>query len=159
MIEVRRLRHCTAAAEELNFHRAAERVHIDPAPLSCAIRHLEEQRGVSLFVRAPRRLFLRPVGARLLNEVPKVFVRAKRVQRVVRVTRTYYGPPLRIGVADGIAQPIGPVLHSLAEAGAEVTPGADREARRACRGAQARSASRAPSAGMTSWAGSRVSAV
>jgi DNA-binding transcriptional LysR family regulator len=106
MIEVRRLRHCTAVAEELNFHRAAERVHIDPAPLSCAIRHLEEQRGVSLFVPAPRRLFLRPVGARLLNEVPKVFLRIKCVQRVVRVTRTHYGPPLRIGVAMASPSPL-----------------------------------------------------
>jgi DNA-binding transcriptional LysR family regulator len=60
MIELRHLRYFIVVAEELNFRRAAERVHIDQTPLSRTIRDLEEQLGVQLFVRAPRKLHLTP---------------------------------------------------------------------------------------------------
>lgn len=105
MIELRHLRYFVAVAEELNFRRAAERVHIDQTPLSRAIRDLEEQLGVPLLVRLPRKLHLTPAGLRLLNDSRKLLVRFERIQRVVRRTHALYQAPLRIGVADGIAQP------------------------------------------------------
>lgn len=105
MIELRHLRYFIAVAEELNFRRAAERVHIDQTPLSRTIRDLEDQLGVQLFVRALRKLHLTPAGQRLLKETRKIFVRVERVHRVVRETDARFRAPLRIGVADGIAQP------------------------------------------------------
>lgn len=105
MIELRHLRHFIAVAEELNFRRAAERVHIDQTPLSRTIRDLEDQLGVQLFVRAPRKLHLTPAGLRLLKEAHKVFIRIERAYRAVRDTDARFRAPLRIGVADGIAQP------------------------------------------------------
>ena len=105
MIELRHLRYFVAVAEELNFTRAAERVHIDQTPLSRAVRDLEDELGVKLFVRAPRRLALTPAGARLLEEARKLFIRFERTKRAVRRTSALYQPPLRIGVADGLAQP------------------------------------------------------
>lgn len=105
MIELRHLRHFIAVAEELNFRRAAERIHIDQTPLSRTIRDLEDQLGVQLLVRVPRRLRLTPAGARLLQEARKVFIRIERAQRVVRETDARFRAPLRIGVADGVAQP------------------------------------------------------
>jgi len=68
MIELRHLRYFIAVAEELNFRRAAERIHIDQTPLSRTIRDLEERLGVTLFVRAPRRLQLTPAGVKLLDQ-------------------------------------------------------------------------------------------
>lgn len=108
MLELRHLRYFIAAAEELNFTRAAERVHIDQTPLSRAVRDLEDYLGVQLFVRAPRRLRLTPAGHRLLDEARKIFIRVERTKRSVRQTHELYHPPLRIGVADGISQPILP---------------------------------------------------
>lgn len=105
MIELRHLRYFIAVAEELNFRRAAERIHIDQTPLSRTIRDLEDQLGVLLFVRMPRKLRLTPAGARLLKEAHKLLIRLERTQRVVRATDTRYRAPLRIGIADGIAQP------------------------------------------------------
>lgn len=105
MIELRHLRYFVAVAEELSFRRAAERVHIDQTPLSRAVRDLEDQLGVQLFVRAPRKLHLTPAGLQLLKEVRKLFIRVERTYRAVRETDARFHAPLRIGVADGIAQP------------------------------------------------------
>ena len=105
MIELRHIRYFVAVAEELNFRRAAERVHIDQTPLSRTIRDLEHQLGVLLFVRSPRNLQLTPAGAKLLEQAHMLFIRLRRIQRVVRETDARYRTPLRIGVADGIAQP------------------------------------------------------
>lgn len=106
MIELRHLRYFIAVAEELNFTRAAERVHIDQTPLSRAVRDLEEELDVQLFVRESRRLRITPAGVRLLDEARKIFIRVERTKRVVRKTDSLYQAPLRIGVADGIAQPM-----------------------------------------------------
>lgn len=105
MIELRHLRYFIAVAEDLNFRRAAERIHIDQTALSRTIRDLEDQLGVQLFVRAPRKLDLTPAGRRLVKEARKVFIRVERAQRAVLETNARFRAPLRIGVADGIAQP------------------------------------------------------
>lgn len=105
-MELRHLRYFIAVAEELNFTRAAERVHIDQTPMSRAVRDLEEELGVQLLLREPRRLRLTPAGARLLDEARKIFIRVERTKRVVRKIDCLYQAPLRIGVADGIAQPM-----------------------------------------------------
>jgi len=104
MIELRHLRYFVAVAEELNFRRAAERVHVDQTPLSRTVRDLEDQLGVLLLVRAPRSLRLTPAAARLLDEARKILLRIERTKRLVRETDLRYRAPLRIGVADGIAQ-------------------------------------------------------
>lgn len=105
MIELRHLRYFIAVAEELSFSRAAERVHIDKTPLSRTVRDLEDELGVQLFVRSPRRLILTPAGARLLEEARKLFIRFERTKRAVRQTHSMHQAPLRVGVADGLAQP------------------------------------------------------
>jgi DNA-binding transcriptional LysR family regulator len=105
MIELRHLRYFIAVAEELSFRRAAERVHIDQTPLSRTIRDLEDQLGVQLFVRAPRKLHMTPAGLRLLKETRKLFIRIERTYRAVRDVDARFRAPLRIGIADGIAQP------------------------------------------------------
>jgi DNA-binding transcriptional LysR family regulator len=65
-LEIRALRYFVAAAEELNFTRAATRLYVAQQALSREIQRLEDRLDTKLFVRTTRRVTLTPDGERLL---------------------------------------------------------------------------------------------
>src|ERR1035438_8860883 len=67
-VDTRLLRYFIAVAEELNFTRAAARLHVSQPSLSKQIRQLERQVGAELLVRTSRSVSLTPVGAELLTD-------------------------------------------------------------------------------------------
>jgi DNA-binding transcriptional LysR family regulator len=69
-VELRHLRAFAAVAEELNFTRAAERLHLAQQALSAQVRQLEELLGVRLFSRTTRKVELTAAGQALLERVP-----------------------------------------------------------------------------------------
>lgn len=104
-MELRHLRYFIAVAEELNFRRAAERVHIDQSPLSRTIRELEDQLGVALFVRTQRSIRITPAGTKMLDESRAILARVDQALRIVREIDGRSRAPLRVGIADRLAQP------------------------------------------------------
>ena len=80
-VELRQLRYFVAVAEELHFGRAAERLHMSQSPLSRAIRELERELGVVLFVRTTRRVELTPAGSLLLERAAESVGRDRRSGR------------------------------------------------------------------------------
>jgi DNA-binding transcriptional LysR family regulator len=87
-MELRHLRYFLIAAEEENFHRAAERLHVAQPALSRRIRDLETELGVDLFIRHQKRVRLSPVGRayyedakRMLNELEQAGKRAVRAAK------------------------------------------------------------------------------
>lgn len=64
---VESLRCFVAAAQQLNFRRAAAEVALTPAALSQRIKQLEDQLGCVLFDRSSRHVTLTPAGTALLE--------------------------------------------------------------------------------------------
>jgi LysR family glycine cleavage system transcriptional activator len=58
-----------AAARHLSFSKAAEELHVTHGAVSRAVRHLEDQLGVQLFVRRTRSVTLTSVGSAFAAEV------------------------------------------------------------------------------------------
>lgn len=66
-MEIRQLRAFAAIAETRTFTAAAQRVHVTQAAISMQIRQLEQEVGIPLFIRTPRRVMLTEAGERLLE--------------------------------------------------------------------------------------------
>jgi DNA-binding transcriptional LysR family regulator len=95
--ELWQLRYFSAVAERLHFGRAAQALHISQPPLSRAIRALEAQLGVALFVRSRRRVSLTPEGERLLEETRRISAQLERAVSGVRAMAAGEEGRLRIG--------------------------------------------------------------
>src|ERR1700712_4976942 len=100
-LDLRKLRYFVAVAEELNFGRAAERLHIAQPVLSRQIRALEGELRVQLFVRTKRSTELTDVGNQLLEDARPLLASAEALRRrAVAVSR---GPrTFTIGFMPGI---------------------------------------------------------
>lgn len=103
-LEIRSLRYFVAAAEELNFTRAAARLFVAQQALSREIQRLEARLGTPLFHRTTRRIALTPDGERLL-------VRARDL--VARHDAVW---------ADLVAKPAGPTVVDLMSDGRLTAP-------------------------------------
>lgn len=91
-MELRHLRYFLAVAQERNFSRAAEKLHIAQPPLSRQIRQLEIEIGADLFDRGSRPLRLTEAG-RMLHEHAQQVVGAFDQMRTM--VRRYSGTPAR----------------------------------------------------------------
>ena len=67
VMELRQLEYFVAVAEEANFTRAAERVHISQSGVSAQIRQLEHDLGAILIDRSGRVATLTAAGAAALE--------------------------------------------------------------------------------------------
>src|SRR5689334_12576631 len=65
-MELRQLEYFVAVAEEANFTRASERVHIAQSGVSAQVRRLERELGAELLDRTPSGVRVTDVGAAVL---------------------------------------------------------------------------------------------
>ena len=112
-MEMRHLRCFLAVAEELHFAREAERLHIEQSPLSRAIKELEEDLGVVLFVRTTRSTRLTRAGELFLEHVRRIFSALEQARDSVKAAANGFHGQLRVALSDGITPSRLPALLAL----------------------------------------------
>ena len=93
-IEWRHYRYAVVLAEELNFSRAAERLHVSQPTLSKQIGDLEDRLGKPLFLRNKRNVSLTEAGKLFVEEARKAL---RQSEQAIHVVKTY-APPNRFWV-------------------------------------------------------------
>jgi DNA-binding transcriptional LysR family regulator len=83
-MELRHLRYFITVAEELNFTRAADRLHIAQPPLSQQISDLEAELEVKLFDRSKRPLQLTKAGQEFLKEARIILSQVEQATRLAQ---------------------------------------------------------------------------
>ncbi|MBB4633834.1 LysR substrate-binding domain-containing protein [Sphingosinicella soli] len=97
LVNLRTVRHFVVVAEELNLHRAAERLGIAQPALSRQIKILEESLDVILFERLPRGLRLTDAGRRYLRDGRNLLSMSLQASReALLVSRGFMGS-IRLG--------------------------------------------------------------
>lgn len=86
-----------AVAEELNFHRAAERLGIAQPAVSRIVQELEERLGVKLLERTTRKVMLTATGRYMLEEAREILGRIDVAESTARLLASGTKAILRIG--------------------------------------------------------------
>jgi DNA-binding transcriptional LysR family regulator len=118
--DLRLVRYFVAVAQERNFTRAAERLHMAQPPLSVAIRQLEQQLGVQLLERTSRQVELTPAGLLLLERGTRLLAEADATFAAVQELERAPEGRVHVGVAPNARLDLTPALVAAC---AEHAPG------------------------------------
>jgi len=104
-MDLRHLNYFLVLAEELNFSRAAERLHISQPPLTRMIQQIESELGVMLFERSKRNVTLTSAGAELLHDAKQMVLQMQTVKKRLAIFGKGETGTLKIGY-------VGAVMHT-----------------------------------------------
>jgi DNA-binding transcriptional LysR family regulator len=105
-MEIRQLRRFLVLAEELNFGRAAARLHIAQPALSQDLQALERELGLRLLDRTRSHAALTAAGERLKEDAERVVEAHDAALRSMQELRSRPSAVLRLGVAVGVRYPL-----------------------------------------------------
>jgi len=102
MPELRQLRAFVAVADEPNFTRAAERLHLGQQAVSKSVGQLERELGVALLERTTREVRLTPAGTTLLESGRDALAAADAAFDRARTVGRGLAGTVRVGVTPAI---------------------------------------------------------
>ena len=102
-MEMKTVHYYIAVAEELNLTRAAERLMMSQPPLSYQMKKLEEELGVTLFLRGKRRLELTDAGKLFLRRAYELEALEEKSREEMQSFGKGISGNLSIGLVEGRA--------------------------------------------------------
>lgn len=102
-MDFRTLQYFNVVAQELNFTRAAEKLNMSQPPLSNAIKAMEEDLGVQLFVRGKRHLQLTEAGSLLLHRSNQMLALADKTRADLAHMENGLTGTVSLGMVEGKA--------------------------------------------------------
>jgi DNA-binding transcriptional LysR family regulator len=111
-MDLRQLEYFVAVAEERNFTRAAERVHISQSGVSAQIRQLERELGAELFDRSARTVALTVAGKAALDHARAALAAAGAIGQAVGEVTDLIRGRLTVGMVIGCT--VTPLFDALA---------------------------------------------
>lgn len=97
-MNLRDLKYLVALAEHKHFGRAAAASFVSQPTLSTQIKKLEDELGVALVERAPRRIMLTPVGLEIAERARKVIAEVEQMSEIARRSQDPEAGSVRLGM-------------------------------------------------------------
>jgi LysR family hydrogen peroxide-inducible transcriptional activator len=102
-MNLRDLKYLVALAEHRHFGRAAAASFVSQPTLSTQIRKLEDELGVTLIERAPRRVMLTPIGEDIAERARGVIAGVEQMTELARRSRDPEAGSVRLGLFPTLA--------------------------------------------------------
>jgi LysR family hydrogen peroxide-inducible transcriptional activator len=97
-MNLRDLRYFVALADHKHFGRAAAASFVSQPTLSTQIRKLEDELGVALVERAPRKVMLTPVGREIADRARKIIADVDQMTQIARRSQDPESGTVRLGL-------------------------------------------------------------
>ena len=97
-MNLRDLRYFVALAEHRHFGRAAQASFVSQPTLSTQIKKLEEELGVALVERTPRKVLLTEAGKEIVQRAREVLTEIEQIRAIARRTLDPESGTLRLGI-------------------------------------------------------------
>jgi len=112
-MELRHLSGFIMVAEELNFGRAADRLHVSQPALSRLVKQLETDLGTELLDRSTHHVELTAAGVAFLEEAQAALSQVELAARAAREAGSEKPAPLRVGHTEWTEELLPPLLRAF----------------------------------------------
>ena len=102
-MNLRDLKYLVALADHRHFGKAAEASFVSQPTLSTQIKKLEEELGVQLFERAPRKVMLTPIGREVVARARGIVGEVESMRDLARRSQDPESGTLRLGAFPTLA--------------------------------------------------------
>lgn len=97
-MNLRDLKYLVALADHRHFGKAADASFVSQPTLSTQIKKLEDELGVALVERAPRKVMLTPVGREVVERARRIIAEVEQMGEVARRSRDPEAGTVRLGL-------------------------------------------------------------
>ena len=110
---ITQLKYTLAVAEYGNFTTASEKCFVTQPTLSMQVQKLEEELGVTIFIRSTKPLQVTDVGEKVLFQARKIVEESSRMNDVISEEKGIIGGTLKVGIIPTVSSTLLPLFLNI----------------------------------------------